>query len=177
MAHLQQSIPRWYALHTHHKQEDRVDQNLKAWGVETFNPLIRKRRYNKFTGLPHFVTQALFPRYIFARFDAATMLGKIRYTRGVHSIVSIGDTPSPVSDEIIDVIKSRLDESGYVRLGETFKQGDKVVVTDGPLKDFVGIFDNEMKGAIRVSILLLNIKYQGRVEIEKDFIKKLNATI
>ena len=128
MGHPQKDILRWYALHTHPKQENRADQNLKAWGIETFNPHIRKRRYNQFTGLPNFVTQALFPRYLFARFDAGTLLGKIRYTRGVHSIVSFGDGPSPVSDEIIDVIKSRVDESGYVRLGEAFKRGGRTCI-------------------------------------------------
>src|SRR5882724_11378863 len=83
----------WYAVYTKAKDEERAENNLMAWGVETFAPKIQERQYNQFTNMPRYVTKPLFPRYIFARFDAATLLREVYYTRGVHSVVSLDYNP------------------------------------------------------------------------------------
>jgi len=31
----------WYALHTHLHQEDRAEDNLRAWNIELFSPKTR----------------------------------------------------------------------------------------------------------------------------------------
>src|SRR5262245_34582992 len=76
---------RWYVVHTNAKQEDRAANNLRAWQVETFSPRMKERRYNQFTNEPILMTRPLFPRYIFARFEADQLLHKVSNTRGVHS--------------------------------------------------------------------------------------------
>src|SRR5829696_8276324 len=95
----------WYAIHTKAKDEQRAECNLTALGVETFAPKIQERQYNQFTNVPRNVTKSLFPRYIFARFDASKLLAKVRYTGGVHSIVSIDYNPVPVNEDVIVMIK------------------------------------------------------------------------
>lgn len=167
----------WYAIHTHPKQENRADSNLRAWRVETFYPRIKKRRYNQYSAIPIYVSQPLFPRYIFARFNANILLSKIRYTRGVCSVVSFGECPTPVSDEIINLIQSQTGADGLVKIGEDLNFGDKVVVMGGPLKSLVGIFDGEIKGTGRVSILLSAVRYQGHIQIERGLVKKIDAAI
>ena len=102
-------VPRWYAIHTNSKQEERANSNLRAWGVETLNPLLKERTVNQYTGKPSYVVKALFPRYIFAQFVARDLLHKVCFTRGVYNVVSFGDHPSPVDDEIIDYIQMRID--------------------------------------------------------------------
>ena len=37
-------LPCWYAVHTQPRQEDRADQNMKAWDIDTFLPRLRERR-------------------------------------------------------------------------------------------------------------------------------------
>ncbi len=162
----------WYAIHTHPKEEDRATSNLRAWNVETFNPKIRERRFNPFTGTPIYEKKPLFPRYIFARFDAGSLLSKVCFTRGVHRVVRFGDGPVPVEDEIIAFIKARTGEDGLIRLGEQFQPGDDVTVTDGPLRGLNGIFERELKGTDRVTILLRAISYQASIVIEKEHLKK-----
>jgi transcriptional antiterminator RfaH len=168
-------MPQWYAIHTHPKQEDRADSNLQAWKVETFNPKYRERRLNEYSNKPTFSVKPLFPGYIFARFEAGAMLHKIWYTRGVHSVVGFGEGPIPISDAVLDMIRSQVQEDGYVNIGEEFKAGDPVIVKDGPLKSLTGVFEQKMNDSDRVTVLLTAVQYQGRILIEKDQIGKLSC--
>lgn len=163
----------WYAVHTHPKQEGRADKNLRAWGVETFSPKIKECRYNAFTGAPTFIPQFLFPRYIFARFQAARLFHKVEYTRGVLHVVSIGDDPVRVDDETIELIKSQVGDDGYVYLRDQPEAGDTVVIKDGPLKNFTGIFERRMHGSERVMILLNSISYQGHICVDINLIDRV----
>lgn len=85
-------------------QEARAASNLLAWNVETFVPRYRSRRSNPFRSEPIFQIKPLFPCYIFAHFDADNSSHKVRYTRGMHSIVSAGGWPVPLDDALIDMM-------------------------------------------------------------------------
>ena len=164
---------RWYAIKTKFRDEDRVDKNLTAWGVETFAPRIKKRRNDPYPGSkPVFISQSLFPLYLFARFDAGRMLHKIYYTRGVRSVVSFNGRPLPVEDEIVRLIQSRVDDGGFVQLYEELKSGEEVVINDGPLKGISGVFNRVMKDTCRVEILLNTITYQASIIVEKEMVQK-----
>lgn len=169
-------IPQWYVVHTNPKQEERADSNLRAWGVETLHPKLQTRRFNEFTGAPTVTTKSLFPRYIFAKFNAAKQLAKISFTRGVQYVVSFGGQPVSIDEGIIQIVKERVDQSGFVHLGEELKQGDRVVIKAGPLREFEGIFERKLKDNERISVLLTTISYQGRLVISKDLIEKVNTS-
>lgn len=166
-------IPCWYAVRTNPGQEERAHCNLLAWGVETFHPKMRERRRNKINGAQTFVTKSLFPRYIFARFVANKLLHKISYTRGVHSVVSFGYGPTRVDDEIISVIRRQVGEDGFVRIGEELRPGDRVQLTDGPMKDLTGVFASGAGDSDRVQILLTTVSFQGHVSVEREFVEKV----
>lgn len=172
--HLEASL-HWYAIRTHAKQEDRAESNLLAWNVETFAPRCKGIRRNQFKKEPTYFVKPLFTGYIFARFNAQEMLGKVRYTRGVHSIVSVGESPAPIEDELIELIKSRRDSSGLVRLEEEMKSGDEVLVNDGPFSGFVGVFERRMKDSERVAVLLNTITYRVRVIVPSASVAKLRG--
>lgn len=166
--------PHWYVIHTHPRQEERADRNLSAWGVETFFPKIRGRRRNQFTNKPILTSEPLFPRYIFARFEAGALLSKVCYTRGVQGVIRQGDSPAPVDNEIVDAIWAQVGEHGFVRMNDELKRGDRVVVKEGLFRDFVGIFERDTKAGDRIIILLTAINYQNRVVLERDQVKKLS---
>lgn len=165
-------VPRWYAINTKLRDEHRVDDNLTAWGVKTFAPKVKKRRHNQYGGKPVFLSQSLFPRYIFAWFNIGKMLQKVRYTRGVQSVVSLNHTPLQVEDEIINLIQSRVDNDGFVRLDEVLKHGTEVIVNDGLLKGVSGIFNRATKDTDRVEILLTAINYQATIIVDKEVVRK-----
>lgn len=166
----------WYAIHTHPREEDRATNNLTAWNVETFNPKIRDRRLNPFTGAATYERKPLFPRYIFARFDASALLSKIVFTRGVARVVGFGHGPVHVEDEIINFIRDQVGEDGLIHVGEELKRGDLVTVKDGLLGELSGIFEREIKGTDRVKILLNAINYQASIVVRKEYVKKKLAS-
>jgi transcriptional antiterminator RfaH len=163
----------WYVIHTQPKQEDRACSNLKVLGVSIFNPKIKELRYNQFSIVPTYITKSLFPRYIFARFKINDLYHKVRFTRGIYRVVGFGDKPTPISEEVITLIQSNITEDGFVKIDGGIKPGDRVMVKDGPLKNFAGIFEREMKATDRVRILLETVNYQAHIEIERDMIKRV----
>lgn len=167
--------PNWFAIYTHPRQESRAENNLRSWGVETFNPKVKEWQLNPFTNRPIYVVKNFFSRYIFAWFNANEMLRKVSLTRGVHSVVSFGSAPARVDEAIISAIKSQIDEEGFVRTYDRLELGDKVVVKDGVFHDFVGVFDRELKHTNRVLILLTAINYQGSVVIERDSLRRIGG--
>jgi transcriptional antiterminator RfaH len=165
--------PCWYVVHTHPKQENRAESNLMAWNVETFFPKTRDTRFNEFSSKPTYVIKPLFPGYLFARFVVGNLLHKIRYTRGVHSVVCVGDTPASVGDEAIEIIAAQIDGEGFVKLGDELKPGAKVLIQAGPFKGLTGIFERETKDTDRIKILLESVRYQAHVEIERNLVKSV----
>ncbi len=72
---------------------------------------------------------------------------------GIRSIASFGEKPAIVADEIVELIRRRLenmDELGWSRL----KQGDRVRIVSGPLRDLDAVFDQPLSQADRVRILV-----------------------
>jgi transcriptional antiterminator RfaH len=163
-------IPNWYAIHTHPKQENRAEKNLLAWDVETFFPRLRDCRFNELTGEPSYFIKPLFPGYLFARFSLNALFHKVRFTRGVHSIVCIGNDPALVDDRVIEIITAQIDAAGFVKIGDDLEPGAKVLIQSGPFRGLTGIFERKASAADRIRILLDCVSFQARVEVEKKHI-------
>jgi transcription elongation factor/antiterminator RfaH len=166
----------WYLVQTHPRQEDRAESNLRSFGIETLAPRFKDRRRNFYTGEVTLYAMPLFPSYVFAKFIANDLYQKVRYTRGIRRLVSFGDSPTVVDEEIIATIQSRIGEDGFARIDEYLKPGDKVIIKDGPLRTFAGVFEREINSVDRVRILLLTVSYQAHVEIERDMVKKISSS-
>jgi transcriptional antiterminator RfaH len=162
----------WYAIRTKPREEDRADLNLRTRQVQTFAPKVRELCRSGYGG--HYVTKPLFSGYIFARFNLRKRLHNIKYTRGVQNVVSFGGTPITIDDEVINFIKDRIGEDGFIRLGDEFKYGDKVAIKFGPLKSLVGIFQKRIKETDRVKILLNAVSYQSHLLIDRAMIERVN---
>ncbi len=160
----------WYAIYTKPKQEDKVEENLARASIEVFNPKLKRKRLVRGRYEP--VIRPFFPNYLFARFDAASQYHMIKYTRGVGGIVGNKGSPWPVSEDIIKIIRARVNDEGFIVVSPDIRVGDKVEITEGPFTGFVGIFEREMKDRDRIIVLLNTIEYQARVEIEKELLKK-----
>jgi transcriptional antiterminator RfaH len=140
----------WYALYTKPKKEREVAAILQDQGIETYLPTIRRKRRRR--DRPDRVVY--FPCYLFARLDFAdTPHSSIAWMPGIRRIVGFGDQPAIVSDELVHLIRERLEdqvEVGYGRL----RRGDRVRITSGPLRDLEAIFDQPLSATDRVRVLL-----------------------
>lgn len=159
----------WYALYTKPKKEHQVDVHLQGQGIETYLPTVQRkiRRRDR----PDRVVY--FPCYLFARLDfTALPRSSIAWMPGIRHIVSFGDQPAGVADEIVDLIRCRLEgveEVGYGRL----RQGDRVRIRSGPLRDLEGVFDCPLSSAERVRILLDVVGRMTPVEIDYSQLEPL----
>lgn len=164
----------WYVVHTHLKQEERTSSNLGTLQLETLAPKLRVEKYNQFTGQLTKVFKPLFPNYIFARFKFNEVYHRIRFTRGVHSLVMFNNTPTPVDDEIIELIRSRMGEDGVVKTMEELKPGDAVMIRDGRFKNLCGVFERGMPDADRVRVLLNTVSFQAHVVVNRALVTKIS---
>lgn len=157
----------WYAVYTKPGAEEAAARLLSNAGIETFNPKIKVRKYlrKKYTE----VIEQLFPCYIFASFDPNKHSHMIRYTRGVRYVVG-KEHPLVVPPEMISAIKDRMEDGVVMPEAETFVAGDRVLIKEGPFKDFYGIFQRNLSGRERVVILLEALFC--KVEIETFSIRK-----
>jgi transcriptional antiterminator RfaH len=163
--------PEWYVVRAKAKQEARAETNLRSWGLETFVP--RVREYRQGTGRAGETVALLFPSYMFARFTALELLGKVRMTRGVHSVVGFGECATPVESSLIELIKSRVDDHGLVRLSEP-APGDRVKIVAGPMVRMEAIFERHSAHG-RVVVLLAHVLSGVRVEMARSAIHKASV--
>lgn len=165
----------WYVVHTHSKQEVRTSDNLIAWGIETLTPKLQVKKYNQFTGKLTQLVKPLFPGYIFTRFRFNELYHKIRFTRGVHSLVCFSNKPIPVDDEIIDLVRSKIGGDGFVKQFEQLQAGDQVEINDGRFQNFCGVFERETPDADRVRILLHTVTFQAHIVVDRALVNKVSA--
>jgi len=144
----------WYLIYTKPKCEDNVEVLLTGAGFEVLNPKIQERKFTRRKAAE--VISPLFPCYVFARFDKIRDYHLVRYTRGIKWVLRNENGPAEVQDSVVDSIYSRL-ENGVVLVRNTFMPGQEVLVKGGPFEGFGAIFEREMSGMERVSILIKTI--------------------
>jgi len=159
----------WYAIYTKPGKEETVALRLQGIGIEVLNPKLKTKKYKRNKLVE--VIEQLFPCYLFACFDKEKYAHLITYTRGVRYIVG-KKNPIVVYDEIIDTIREGMEEGDIIVIKpRRFEKGDRVLIREGPFKDFYGIFKREIKGRERVMILLEAIHY--KIELDKQFLTKI----
>ena len=160
---------RWYALYTKPRKEHQVETTLRGQGIETYLPTVERkvRRRDR----PDRVVY--FPCYLFARIDLDVVpRSSIDWMPGIRRIVGSRGQPAVVDDEIVEMVRSRLDtieEVGYAGL----KRGDRVRIVSGPLRDLEAVFDQPMSPANRVRVLLYVVGRMTPVEIDYSDIKSI----
>ena len=161
----------WYVIQTKPKKEEEAKSYLSVKGLEVFNPLIET--FAQRNGKTNKELKPLFPNYIFGKFELERNYTLVKWARGVRRILGFGGVPCPISEKVIEEIKSRSNGSGIVKAACDFNPNDKVRIKYGPLRDFMGIFEKWVPEKERVRILLNLIGYQPSVEMHCSMIEKL----
>ncbi len=160
----------WFVIQTKPKNEDWVTSSLKQAGFEVLNPKIEKYIHrNKKKILSY---ENLFPNYIFVLFDLVEDHRLIKWTHGVNKIVGNGDSPVPINEEIIKLIKNRTSSKGLIKSVDQFSIGDRIRIKTGPFKDLIGILEHPISSKGRIKVLLDIINYQCKVEVHQSEAEK-----
>jgi transcription antitermination factor NusG len=164
----------WYAIRVRSNFENSVSDNLQGKGYDVFLPLYSDQR--RWSDRVKKVTTALFPGYLFCRFNVQERLLPILTTPGVVAIVGSGKTPLPVDDQEISDIRSILRSGLAVKPWPFLAVGSEVYIEDGPLAGVEGVITNTDK----VYRLILSVSLLGRsvaVEIDREWARPVPSHI
>jgi len=162
------SARRWYVVQSQPNAEIKAVAHLNRQGFETYLPRYLKRR--RHARRVEIVPAPLFPRYLFVGIDLDQQRWRsIFSTVGVSRLVCNGEMPTAVSGQIVDALRSRHDDRGFVKLDQRpeFRQGDKIRVLDGAFADCLGLYEG-LKDGERIAILLDLLGRKVRVMVDID---------
>lgn len=162
--------PAWHCVYTKARQEDFASLHLGRQGIEVFLPKLKQRRKRK--GDIVWAIGPMFPRYVFIRTANTAVLGKIRSTLGAISLVSFGDQPAVVPDEVIHFIRQHCQEDVCDLSSGEFAQGEPVEIIGGPYAGMTAIFHQQTSQKERVIILLDIMASVARVTIDSRYLEK-----
>jgi transcriptional antiterminator RfaH len=155
----------WYVVHTQAHGEDRADLNLRRQGFVTYLPrYLRGRRHARRTET---VARPLFPRYLFVALDVARDRWRtVQSTFGVSNLVIVGNDPVPMPRGVVEEIRAREGEQGFVRLGlpAGLKPGSPVRLLDGVFAEYRGVLER-LADDQRVTVLLELLGREVRVSV------------
>lgn len=159
------SQPLWYCVHTKPKSEHLAAAAIRMLGdgIETFCPRIRFQRATP-RGKVWFI-EALFPSYMFAKFDLAMWMRGVKHANHVIGIVGFGGKPVSVGGQIIEDLRSEMRGEELREVQHGVKVGDTVEVAEGPMRGLKGIVESFASGAERVRILLEFLGRDSLVEV------------
>jgi len=157
----------WYCVRSLPKQEHIAAAHLRTLqGVEVFCPRVRLRRITR-RG-PVWFVEALFPGYLFARFDRWLSQKAVTYSQGVTTIVRFGEEIARVPDEAIEGLRQHMGEEECKTISQELHEGDKVIVAHGMFRGLSSVVTGVMPARDRVRVLLEFLGQCRDVEMATD---------
>jgi transcription antitermination factor NusG len=154
----------WFAVMVRPGHEKFASRALSNRGYEEFMPLYRTRR--RWSDRIKEVQLALFPGYLFCRFDPQNRL-PILTAPGVFGIISFSGIPHPIDDAEVSRVKALVRDGKNPQPWPYLKAGQRVLIGSGPLTGVEGIlihFKNEYRLVASVTLLQRSVS----VEIDAD---------
>jgi len=163
----------WYAVYSQPNKEDSLWRQLQRRSIEVFYPRIRVKPVNPRSRK----IRPYFPRYLFVNVDLEEIgVSTLQYIPFAVGVVSFGSEPAIVPENLIQSIKQKVEEIDQAG-GETFidlKQGDQIVIDNGPFIGYEAIFDLRLPDSDRVQVFLKMLSDRHlRVEMDANQIKKI----
>jgi transcription termination/antitermination protein NusG len=130
----------WYALHVASNHERKVQEQLQFQEFQELTPfwIPDSKRISRFTKKP--IERALFPGYVFARFDAACYTPILRIP-GVIQVLTVERAPAIITESEIENIRRLVACPSLLRPVQAtpnVQPGDWVEVIHGPLTGLQG---------------------------------------
>ena len=143
----------WFCVRSHPKREHIAAAHLRTLpDIEVFCPRLRIRKATR-RGVVTFI-ECLFPNYLFAKFDAKSLLDRVKHSPSVSTIVHFGNRIPTVPDDVIVELTSAFPETEILDCDRHVEPGDAVTVGEGPFMGMKATVLRVMSPYQRVEILL-----------------------
>lgn len=170
------SSTQWFVIHSYSGMENKVKRNLehRAESMGMTDRILQvvvptETEIEIKDGVRREVERRVFPGYVLIKMimDEDSWY-VVRNTPGVTSFVGMGNKPTPLSQDEVDRIMSRI-ESDAPRVKVSFSVGERVRITEGPFAEFTGVVDaiDADKGKARVMVSFFN----RETPVEVDFLQ------
>lgn len=139
-------------------------------GVEVFCPRIRFQRR-----MPRgrvWFEEALFPGYLFARFDPSLMLRAVSSAYGVRGLVRFRGECARVPDFAVEMLRADMADGPVIIKDPALKPGDEAVVAGGALRGLRAVITQVLPGGERVKILMELMGTAVEAEVSVDALEK-----
>ena len=161
------SIAQWFCLTSQTKREHIAADHLRQIpGTTVFLPRIRFKR--KTVRGPVWFTEALFPGYVFAKFDFETQFRQVQSAGGVRGVVHFGDRWPVVPEDSIQELQRVFADEVIHTLENPLVEGEQVEVATGPFRGLIAVITRVMPARERVCILLDFLGRQTEAEVRMD---------
>ncbi len=167
-------MEKWYAVMAKPRQEWSTSLILEQAGIATYYPEVKESIL--INGNRQIRASGLFPGYFFAKFDFARQYRTVTYCRGVRKIVVFGQIPAEVEPTLLDEIRNRLNQQDTIEV-PSFKQGEVVRISQGPLAGIKAVFDSSLPRKERVVVLLRTLLYQSRAIVQLSDIERFSEAV
>ena len=156
--------PAWFCVRTQPKHEHIAAAHLKQdVDLEVYLPRIRFKRATR-RG-PVWFTEALFPNYLFARFDLAACVRRVCHARGVRGVVHFGDRWPIVPETVIEELRATVGADNVHVIREELRPGETVQIAGGVFHGLRAVITRVMPSRDRVAVLLEFLGQQTTVEL------------
>ena len=157
----------WYCVRSRPKHEHIATAHLRQMqGVEVFCPRLRFKRPTV-RGARWF-EEAMFPGYLFARFNFLHQHKEITYACGVSGILRFGERYQPISDEIVFGLREKTNDMHVAVIESEVREGDKVTIVKGAMTGIEGVVTHFLSGKERVAVLLEFLGREIHAELDKS---------
>lgn len=154
----------WFCLRSQPKHEHIAARHLRQMtGVEVFLPRIRFRRKTRHGSA--WTTEALFPNYLFARFDWTDLLRRVCHAPGVSGVIHFGDQWPTVPDQLVGELRELFGAEELHVLPAEPKVGDEVKIAGGAFHGLTAVVTHALPARKRVTVLLEFLGRQTAVEV------------
>ncbi len=171
-------IHRWFVLEVRKNTERDVIEALEAKSICAWLPVrkVQCKAYKK--RKPYKKTMPVCPGYVFVRIpDNNEAFGAFRVVKSAVGLISIGECPTPVSDEIVKVFKmlverNAFDEDPRDALGIRISEGD-LVALNVDARDFVTAVIDGFRGSRHVRLRIALFGGAATTTCRLDDIEKI----
>src|ERR1039457_2085036 len=160
------SSPAWYCLRSQPKHEHIAASQLALEpGMEVYLPRIRFRRPTR--NGPMWFTEALFPNYLFARFDLALHLRQVNAARGVRRVLHFGSLWPTIPEAAIAELRAAIGDDEVHVINDELQIGETVRIAGGVFHGLAALVTRVVPGRERVAVLLEFLGRQTPLEIPR----------
>jgi len=143
----------WYCVRSKPKKERMAAGGLESLhGLEVFCPQIRFQR--KTVRGPVWFQEAMFPGYLFARFDLFEMKRAVAYSPGVLNIPMFDNLFVPVPDAVIESLRKDLDAESLIDAVAPLEVGEETTILEGSMRGLKVKVIKLMPAQERVAVLM-----------------------